>query len=266
MATEMTANLKVVQDNDQRSPRIVAIGVGGAGGNAVDNMIQSNLDGVEFLVANTDAQALDHSLCERRILLGGDITQGLGAGSSPKLGRAATEGTLKEVLAELEGADVVFITTGMGGGTGTGGAPVIARMMLHDRLTVPVDCGLSFVDGRLLLGPRKTVVGLLSSALATTLVALILGVSWQSGLLVAVGAMVGDLLSSFIKRRLGVAPHGVVLGLDQFPEALLPLLLLKAQFALDGWNFVIILAGFCVTEWCLSYLVDRFDLLRTKPG
>jgi cell division protein FtsZ len=127
MATEMTVNLEVVQDNDQRNPRIVVIGVGGAGGNAVNNMIQSNLDGVEYLVANTDAQALQSSLCKRRILLGRDITQGLGAGSRPKLGRAATEGTLKEVLAELEGADVVFITTGMGGGTGTGGAPVIAR-------------------------------------------------------------------------------------------------------------------------------------------
>ncbi len=127
MAMEMTVDLEVAQEIDQRSPRIVVIGVGGAGGNAVSNMIQSNLEGVEFLVANTDSQALQHSLCERRILLGRDITQGLGAGSRPKLGRAATEGTLKEVLAELEGANVVFITAGMGGGTGTGGAPVIAR-------------------------------------------------------------------------------------------------------------------------------------------
>ena len=76
MATEMTVNLEVVQDNDQRRPRIVVIGVGGAGGNAVNNMIQSNLDGVEFLVANTDAQALQNSQCERRILLGRDITKG----------------------------------------------------------------------------------------------------------------------------------------------------------------------------------------------
>ena len=127
MATEMTVNLEVVQDNDQRRPRIVVIGVGGAGGNAVNNMIQSNLDGVEFLVANTDAQALQNSQCERRILLGRDITKGLGAGSCPKLGRAATNETLGEVLAELEGASMVFITTGMGGGTGTGGAPEIAR-------------------------------------------------------------------------------------------------------------------------------------------
>jgi cell division protein FtsZ len=127
MAMEMTVNPEVGQEINQRSPRIVVIGVGGAGGNAVNNMIESNLGGVEFLAANTDAQALQHSLCERRILLGRDITQGLGAGSHPKVGRAATEGTLEEVLAELEGANVVFITTGMGGGTGTGGAPVIAR-------------------------------------------------------------------------------------------------------------------------------------------
>ncbi len=127
MTTEMTVNLDAVQEIDQRSPRIVVIGVGGAGGNAVNNMIQSKLDGVEFLVANTDAQALQHSLCERRILLGRDITQGLGAGARPKLGRVVMEESLKEVLAEIEGANVVFITTGMGGGTGTGGAPVLAR-------------------------------------------------------------------------------------------------------------------------------------------
>ncbi len=94
MATEMTVNLEVVQEFDQQSPRIVVIGVGGAGGNAVNNMIRSNLGGVEFLVANTDAQALQHSLCERRILLGRDITHGLGAGSRPTIGRAATEGSV----------------------------------------------------------------------------------------------------------------------------------------------------------------------------
>jgi len=144
------------------------------------------------------------------------------------------------------------------------GTPVVVRMMLHDRLLAPVDCGLDFIDGRRLLGSRKTVFGLLSAVTATTLVALMLDVSWQSGLLVASGAMVGDLLSSFVKRRLGVAPHSVVLGLDQLPEALLPLLLVKTQFALNGWDIVMILAGFCVTEWCLSYLIDRFDLLSTK--
>ncbi len=123
----MTLNLNVPAIQRNLTPRITVIGVGGAGGNAVNNMIQSNLEGVDFLVANTDAQALQHSQCERRILLGRDITKGLGAGSCPKLGRAATNETLGEVLAELEGASMVFITTGMGGGTGTGGAPEIAR-------------------------------------------------------------------------------------------------------------------------------------------
>ncbi len=112
---------------DTFGPRIVVIGVGGAGGNAIDNMIRANLEGVDFLVANTDAQSLGRSLCERRIQLGRDVTRGLGAGSHPDVGRAATEEALDAVLAELEGANMAFITAGMGGGTGTGGAPVIAQ-------------------------------------------------------------------------------------------------------------------------------------------
>jgi cell division protein FtsZ len=103
------------------------IGVGGAGGNAVNNMIQTNLDGVEFLITNTDAQALSQSLCDRRIQLGRNITQGLGAGSRPDIGRAAAEEALDEILTDIEGQHMVFITAGMGGGTGTGAAPVIAR-------------------------------------------------------------------------------------------------------------------------------------------
>ncbi|MFQ5773148.1 MAG: cell division protein FtsZ [Kiloniellaceae bacterium] len=110
-------------------PRIVVVGVGGAGGNAVNNMIQAKLGGVEFLVANTDAQALGQSLCERRIQMGRNITQGLGAGSRPDVGRSAAEEALEEILAELDGANMVFITAGMGGGTGTGCAPVIARAL-----------------------------------------------------------------------------------------------------------------------------------------
>jgi len=144
------------------------------------------------------------------------------------------------------------------------GAPVIARLILGDRLAAPVDIGLCFFDGRRLLGSCKTVRGLVSACLATSLVALMLGLSWNIGLLIATGAMAGDLFSSFVKRRFGVAPHGSVLGLDQLPEALLPLLLVKADFALDGWSIIVILAGFCVTEWCLSYLIDRFALLGTQ--
>ena len=108
-------------------PRIVVIGVGGAGGNAVNNMIQSKIEGVEFIVANTDAQALGLSLTERRIQLGGRVTQGLGAGSRPDVGRAAAEESLEDIQDLIGDAHMVFITAGMGGGTGSGAAPVIAR-------------------------------------------------------------------------------------------------------------------------------------------
>src|SRR3546814_12104106 len=90
-------------------------------------MIQTNLDGVEFLITNTDAQALSQSLCDRRIQLGRNITQGLGAGSRPDIGRAAAEEALDEILTDIEGQHMVFITAGMGGGTGTRAAPVVAR-------------------------------------------------------------------------------------------------------------------------------------------
>ena len=108
-------------------PRIVVIGVGGAGGNAVNNMIQSSLEGVEFIAANTDAQALRDSKADIKIQLGYDSTQGLGAGSKPDVGCASAEETLGEIEAKIKGAHMVFITAGMGGGTGTGAAPVIAK-------------------------------------------------------------------------------------------------------------------------------------------
>ncbi len=110
------------------TPRITVIGVGGGGTNAVDNMIASNLQGVDFVVANTDAQQLVHSKAERRIQLGPHLTQGLGAGAKPEIGRAAAEEAADELMSCLEGTHMVFITAGMGGGTGTGAAPVIARM------------------------------------------------------------------------------------------------------------------------------------------
>ena len=108
-------------------PRIVVFGVGGAGGNAVDNMIKSELQGVEFVVANTDAQALSRSSCENRIQLGLETTSGLGAGARPEVGCAAAEESIEEINLYLDGAHMVFIAAGMGGGTGTGSAPVIAR-------------------------------------------------------------------------------------------------------------------------------------------
>ena len=136
----MTLNLSMPKTTAHEiKPRITVIGVGGAGGNAVNNMIRSNLEGVEFIVSNTDAQALAQSICDRRLQLGLNITQGLGAGSRPDIGRAAAEEVIDQMMAELDGSNMVFITAGMGGGTGTGAAPVIARAAReHGILTVGV--------------------------------------------------------------------------------------------------------------------------------
>ncbi len=114
-------------DVDDLAPRIAVIGVGGAGGNAIANMMRADVQGVDFLVANTDAQALKQSTAPQRIQLGTKITQGLGAGSRPEIGRAAAEETIDQLAKMLEGAHMCFITAGMGGGTGTGAAPVIAK-------------------------------------------------------------------------------------------------------------------------------------------
>ncbi len=122
----MTINL-TVPNLAELKPRITVFGVGGAGGNAVNNMIESRLEGVEFVVANTDAQALAQSAAERRIQMGNALTQGLGAGSQPQVGAGAAEEALPEIMDQLAGAHMVFVTAGMGGGTGTGAAPVIAR-------------------------------------------------------------------------------------------------------------------------------------------
>jgi cell division protein FtsZ len=108
-------------------PRIVVFGVGGAGGNAVNNMIEAGLEGVEFVVANTDAQQLAFAKTERRIQLGVLATQGLGAGAHPEIGMSAAEESIPEIGEHLDGAHMVFITAGMGGGTGTGAAPIIAK-------------------------------------------------------------------------------------------------------------------------------------------
>ena len=122
----MTINLSMPVSHELR-PRISVVGVGGAGTNAVNNMITAHLEGVEFVACNTDAQSLAASLTERRIQLGTTITQGLGAGARPEIGRAAAEEAVEELLDQLQGSHMVFITAGMGGGTGTGAAPVIAR-------------------------------------------------------------------------------------------------------------------------------------------
>ena len=122
----MSINLKAPELRELK-PRIMVCGVGGAGGNAVNNMIVSGLTGVDFIVANTDAQALTASRAERIIQMGLQVTEGLGAGSHPEVGRAAAEEAIEEIRDHLAGAHMVFVTGGMGGGTGTGAAPVIAR-------------------------------------------------------------------------------------------------------------------------------------------
>jgi cell division protein FtsZ len=123
----MSINLKI-PDIRELKPRLTVFGVGGAGGNAVNNMISAGLQGVDFVVANTDAQALASSKAERVIQMGVQVTEGLGAGSQPDVGRAAAEEVIDEIRDHLSGAHMVFVTAGMGGGTGTGAAPVVARV------------------------------------------------------------------------------------------------------------------------------------------
>ncbi len=114
-------------ETKELKPRIVVFGVGGAGGNAVNNMIEAGLEGVEFVVANTDAQQLAFSKTDRRVQLGVQVTQGLGAGAHPEVGMSAAEESTTEIGEHLDGAHMVFITAGMGGGTGTGAGPIIAK-------------------------------------------------------------------------------------------------------------------------------------------
>lgn len=122
----MSLNL-MMNDEEELKPRITVFGVGGAGGNAVNNMIQKQLEGVEFVVANTDAQALQQSRSTSRIQMGPKVTEGLGAGAKPSIGAKAAEETIEDIVDHLMGAHMCFITAGMGGGTGTGAAPIIAQ-------------------------------------------------------------------------------------------------------------------------------------------
>ncbi|MDE1152953.1 MAG: cell division protein FtsZ [Micavibrio sp.] len=123
----MAINIRMQTQTNRLKPKITVIGVGGAGGNAVNNMIHSGLEGCEFLVCNTDAQALEGNSSPHKIQLGVNVTRGLGAGANPEIGRAAAEESIEEILAYLEGSNMVFVTCGMGGGTGTGAASVIAQ-------------------------------------------------------------------------------------------------------------------------------------------
>ena len=122
----MTINFKTPEIKELK-PRILVLGVGGAGGNAINKMIESGLQGVEFVAVNTDAQDLIHSKAKAKIQIGLNLTKGLGAGSKIDIGQAAADESLNEIVNCLQGANMVFITAGMGGGTGTGSAHVIAR-------------------------------------------------------------------------------------------------------------------------------------------
>ena len=126
----MTLNLSV-PGHDELRPRITVFGVGGAGGNAVNNMIEKQLEGVEFVVANTDAQALQQSNAEARVQLGVKVTEGLGAGAKATIGAAAAEESIEQIVDHLAGAHMCFITAGMGGGTGTGAAPIRATFSVE---------------------------------------------------------------------------------------------------------------------------------------
>ena len=124
----MTINISIPDVGPNLHPQITVLGVGGSGGNAVNNMMNSNLEGVDFVIANTDAQALQISNCKKKIQLGIKSTRGLGAGMRPDVGRQAAEETLNEISEKLDGSHMLFIAAGMGGGTGTGAAPVIAKL------------------------------------------------------------------------------------------------------------------------------------------
>src|SRR5688572_17317348 len=120
--------MALLEFDEVQQARIKVIGVGGGGGNAVNTMITARLDGVEFIAGNTDCQALDAHMAAVKIQLGTDMTRGLGAGANPEVGRRAAEESEERIRECLDGSDMVFVTAGMGGGTGTGAAPTIARI------------------------------------------------------------------------------------------------------------------------------------------
>ena len=133
------SKLNVMMDDDQLSAKIKVIGVGGGGGNAVNRMIQAGIKGIEFIVANTDVQAMRASAAPVKIQLGAKLTKGLGAGANPEIGKQAALEDTDRILEVLSGSDMIFITTGMGGGTGTGAAPIIASLAAElGALTVAV--------------------------------------------------------------------------------------------------------------------------------
>ncbi len=144
------------------------------------------------------------------------------------------------------------------------GAPVIACDIMKDRLALPIDLGFAFFDGRPILGSAKTWRGLLASLAATSLSAQLLGLYWTVGFEVAAGAMAGDMLSSFLKRRLNIEPSGRAIVLDQIPESLFPLLLVKEKLGLEWGTIVQLVAVFFLLELSLSPMLYRLGL-RKRP-
>lgn len=144
------------------------------------------------------------------------------------------------------------------------GAPVVAKRLLGTFLSYPLDTGTTFNDGRAIFGSSKTVRGILVSVIATSLCAPVLGIAWTIGLLIGLAAMAGDLLSSFIKRRMGYPPSSRALGLDQIPESLLPALACMSRLALTFGDVVLIVALFSVGNLIVSHLLFRIRI-RDEP-
>ena len=144
------------------------------------------------------------------------------------------------------------------------GSPVLAKRVLADRWAQPLDAGLKFFDGRDIFGPSKTIRGLLTGTLTTTVVAVLLGYAWLTGVLFGLASLGGDLCSSFLKRRLKIAPSGRALGLDQVPESLLPLWLLRHALGLELYLIVITTGLFVIGELLLSRLMFRLGV-RDRP-
>ena len=144
------------------------------------------------------------------------------------------------------------------------GSPVFARRLLKERFGAPIDGGRTLSDGQPVFGGSKTVRGLVVSVCSTTLVALVLGLAWSVGMVIALGAMVGDLFSSFVKRRLRLEAHAQAFGLDQVPEALLPLLLLRNRLELSELEIAMLLTEFVALQIVLSRLLFRLGI-RDRP-
>jgi len=144
------------------------------------------------------------------------------------------------------------------------GAPILAQRLLAERFDTPLDGGRLLRDGRPVLGPSKTIRGVVVAVACASVAAPLLGMTWMTGASLATASMAGDLISSFIKRRLGLPPHARAFGLDQIPEALLPLLLLQSSLGLSIWQIAVVLVSFVALEAPVSRLLFRLGI-RDRP-